>query len=141
LHIGLCVTNVERSLRFYCEGLGFERAERYDLDESMFDGLGRALEVEAPVRLQSQMITRGQWKIELLGWEQPSAVGTPSQYRNALGFTHLSLDVDDVDSVAQRLAALGGTVLESTRARLGFEVLFVADPDGTRIELMAAPRR
>jgi lactoylglutathione lyase len=140
LHIGLCVTNVERSLRFYCEGLGFERAERYDLDESMFDGLGRALEVEGPVRLQSQMLTRGQWKIELLGWAQPETMGTPSQHRNMLGFTHLSLDVDDVDSVAARLVALGGTILESTRARLGFDVLFVADPDGTRIELMAPPR-
>ena len=42
------VPPVERSLRFYCEGLGFERAERYDLDESMFDGLARALEVDAP---------------------------------------------------------------------------------------------
>jgi lactoylglutathione lyase len=141
LHIGLCVTDVERSLQFYCDGLGFERAERYELDESMFDGLGRALEVDPPVRLRSQMITRGEWKIELLGWEQPAVFGTPSQRRNMLGFTHLSLDVDDVDSVAERLVALGGTILESTRARLGFDVLFVADPDGARIELMAPPRR
>ncbi len=140
MHIGLCVNDVERSLRFYCEGLGFERAERYDLEESMFDGLGRALEVAAPVRLVSQMITRGEWKIELLGFAQPQAVGAPSKARNTLGFTHLSLDVDDVDSVATRLVELGGTILEATRARLGFDVLFVADPDGTRVELMAPPR-
>jgi catechol 2,3-dioxygenase-like lactoylglutathione lyase family enzyme len=140
LHIGLCVTDVDRSLRFYCEGLGFERAERYDLDESMFDGLARALEVDAPVVLRSQMITRGEWKIELLGFAQPRVVGAPAQARNVLGFTHLSLDVDDVDSVATRLVELGGTILASTRARLGFDVLFVADPDGTRVELMAPPR-
>ncbi len=140
MHIGLCVSDVERSLRFYCDGLGFERAENYDLDESMFDGLGRALEVDAPVELRSQMITRGQWKIELLGFAQPQVVGAPSRARNMLGFTHLSLDVDDVDFVANRLVALGGTILESTRARLGFDVLFVADPDGTRVELMAPPR-
>ncbi len=140
MHIGLCVNDVERSLRFYREGLGFVRAERYDLEESMFDGLGRALEVDAPVRLVSQMITRGEWKIELLGFAQPQAVGAPSKARNTLGFTHLSLDVDDVDSVATRLVELGGTILEATRARLGFDVLFVADPDGTRVELMAPPR-
>jgi catechol 2,3-dioxygenase-like lactoylglutathione lyase family enzyme len=140
LHIGLCVSDVERSLRFYCDGLGFERAENYDLEESMFDGLGRALEVDAPVQLRSQMITRGQWKIELLGFAQPEVVGAPSAARNMLGFTHLSLDVDDVDSVANLLVELGGTILESTRARLGFDVLFVADPDGTRVELMAPPR-
>lgn len=139
MHIGLCVSSVERSLRFYCEGLGFERAERYVLDESMFDGLSRALEVDAPVKLRSQMITRGAWKLELLGFAQPQAVGEPSAARNVLGFTHLSLDVDDVDSVAARLVELGGTILEPTRARLGFDVLFVADPDGTRVELMAPP--
>ena len=48
MHIGLCVNDVEQSLRFYCDGLGFEPAERYDLNESMFDGLARALEVDAP---------------------------------------------------------------------------------------------
>ena len=31
-HIGICVSDLDRSLRFYCEGLGFEVAERYELD-------------------------------------------------------------------------------------------------------------
>ena len=140
LHIGLCVRDVDRSLRFYCDGLGFERAQHYELDDTMFDGLDRALEVAAPVSLRSQMITRGVWKIELLGFGRPAVTGAPSHARNTLGFTHLSLDVDDVDVVATRLVELGGTILEPTRARLGFDVLFVADPDGTRIELMAPPR-
>jgi len=127
-------------MRFYCEGLGFTPAEHYVLDERMLVGLDRALEVEPPVQLRSQMITRGEWKIELLAFASPAAEGAPSQRRNTLGFTHLSLDVDDVENVAAKLSELGGTVLESTRARLGFDVLFVADPDGTRVELMAPPR-
>ena len=32
-HIGLCVTDLERSLRFYCEGLGFAKVLAYELDE------------------------------------------------------------------------------------------------------------
>ena len=28
-HIGLCVSDLERSLRFYCEGLGFEEKTPY----------------------------------------------------------------------------------------------------------------
>jgi hypothetical protein len=30
-------------------------------------------------------------------------------------------------------------VLATTRAQLGYDVVFVADPDGTRVELMAPP--
>jgi len=137
-HIGLCVRDVEVSLRFYCDGLGFEPAERYELDDTMFEpgDLARALEVDAPVQLCSQMIRRGDLNIELLGFGSPHAVGPAPARRNQLGFTHLSMIVDDVDAVAARLVELGGAVLPATRAVLGYDVMFLADPDGVRIELM-----
>ena len=138
-HLGLCVGDLDRSLRFYCDGLGFTVAEGYDLDEQMLDGLDRALEVARPVRMRSQMITNGELKIELLHFAEPAATGRPSASRGSIGFTHLSFFVDDVDRVAAELAALGGEILTATRAQLGYEVVFVADPDGTRVELMAPP--
>jgi catechol 2,3-dioxygenase-like lactoylglutathione lyase family enzyme len=138
-HLGLCVGDLDRSLRFYCDGLGFERAESYDLDDGMLDGLGRALEVGETVKLRSQMITNGELKIELLHFREPAAVGAASSVRNQIGFTHLSFFVDDVDATAVRLERCGGRVLDATRARLGYEVVFVADPDGARVELMARP--
>jgi catechol 2,3-dioxygenase-like lactoylglutathione lyase family enzyme len=138
-HLGLCVGDLDRSLRFYCDGLGFERAEAYDLDDGMLDGLGRALEVGGAVRLRSQMITNGDLKIELLHFHEPTAAGAASTARNQIGFTHLSFFVDDVEASAALLERLGGRVLVETRARLGYEVVFVADPDGARVELMARP--
>jgi catechol 2,3-dioxygenase-like lactoylglutathione lyase family enzyme len=138
-HLGLCVADLDRSMRFYCEGLGFTPAEGYDLDEQMLEGLERALEVTRPVKLRSQMITNGELKIELLHFAEPRPTGAPSASRGQIGFTHLSFFVDDVDTVALHLATLGGEVLATTRAQLGYEVVFVADPDGTRVELMAPP--
>ena len=138
-HIGLCVSDLDRSLRFYCDGLGFAEAEGYDLDDQMLSGLDRALEVARPVQLRSQMIRLGDLKIELLHFTEPGPTGVASQTRGQIGFTHLSLFVDDVDVVAARLAELGGRVLADTRAQLGYEVVFVADPDGARVELMASP--
>jgi len=91
------------------------------------------------VRMRSQMITNGELKIELLHFAEPAATGRPSASRGSIGFTHLSFFVDDVDRVAAELAALGGEILTATRAQLGYEVVFVADPDGTRVELMAPP--
>ena len=131
------MSDLERSLRFYCEGLGFERAEGYDLDDAMLPGLERALELAGPVRMRSQMITHGELKIELLHFLSPLPTGAPAARRNELGFTHVSFIVDDLEGVATRLVALGGTTLAGTRAVLGYDVVFVADPDGTRVELMA----
>ena len=137
-HVGLCVSDLERSIRFYCEGLGCERAERFELDGTQVPGLAEALEVPSPAVIVSQMVTSGRLKIELLGWASPTAHGRPSSRRNQLGLTHLSFYVDDVDRVAARLVACGGTLLPATRQSPGIDLVFLADPDGTRIELMAA---
>ena len=84
----------------------------------------------------SQFIMLGTMKIELLHYSQPTPQGTPSASRGQLGFTHLSFHVDDVDAGAARLVELGGTIIETTRANLGIEIVFLADPDGARVELM-----
>jgi len=138
-HVGLCVSDLARSLRFYCDGLGFEQAEGYDLDDATVPGLDKSLEVPGPVVLRSQMITLGPMKIELLHYTSPAVGGVPSARRNQLGLTHLSFWVDDVDRAAAVLVGLGGTILPDTRQAPGVELVFLADPDGTRVELMGAP--
>lgn len=135
-HVGICVSDLDRSMRFYCEGLGFEPAERYDLDSSQMPGLDRSLEVDGPLTVTSQMIVSGGMKVELLAYPGRPPQGTPSTSRGRLGLTHLSFNVDHVDSAAARLVEFGGTVLDHTRSDAGIVLLFLTDPDGTRIELM-----
>jgi len=138
-HLGLCVTDLARTMRFYCEGLGFTAAERYELTDTMLPGLDRALEVASPVSLVSQMITLGALKIELLAYASPGVHGAPSASRSQLGYTHLSFHVDDVDAAAAHLVASGGELLPETRGSLGIPIVFLADPDGARVELMGKP--
>jgi catechol 2,3-dioxygenase-like lactoylglutathione lyase family enzyme len=135
-HMGLCVTDLDRSLRFWCDGLGFELDERFDLTDTLAPGLAEALEVQAPVDLVSQMIVMGEWKFELLYYATPKPQGAPSATRGQLGFSHMSFWVDDVDAAAQRLVEYGGTILPTTRSNPGIPIQFVADPDGVRVELM-----
>jgi catechol 2,3-dioxygenase-like lactoylglutathione lyase family enzyme len=135
-HVGICVSDLDRSLRFYCDGLGFEVAERYDLDSTQMPGLDASLEVPGPLTLVSQMIVNGSMKVELLHYPGREAEGTPSTSRGLLGLTHLSFNVDKVDSAAARLVEHGGTILEHTRSDAGIVLLFLTDPDGTRVELM-----
>jgi len=135
-HLGLCVADLDRSMRFYCGGLGFTEAEGYDLDDTMLPGLDLALEVPGPLALRSQMITLGPYRLELLAYRTPTPSGAPSVSRGTLGLTHLSFLVDDVDATIERLVDHGGTLLEATRQTLGIDLVFLADPDGTRVELL-----
>ncbi len=136
-HVGLCVSDLDRSIRFYTDGLGFELAEGWDIPDAM----SPLAEVESPMACRAQMVVNGAFKIELLGWTSPDADGESLVRRNQIGFTHLSVYVRDLPSVTARLVDLGGTVLEHTRMRIPMpngpmDVLFVGDPDGVRIELI-----
>jgi catechol 2,3-dioxygenase-like lactoylglutathione lyase family enzyme len=132
-HFGLCVRDLARSLRFWCDGLGFTAAERFEIG----DEFGAALEVEGRVDCISQFIRKDAVAIELLAYRAPGAIGAPSARRNQLGLTHFSLYVDDLAAAAQHLVACGGKPLPATRAEnASIELLFVEDPDGVRVELM-----
>jgi lactoylglutathione lyase len=135
-HVGICVSDLDRSMQFYCGGLGFEPAERYELSSESMPGIDRVMEIAPPVTFVSQMIRRGAVKLELLAYSGNPPTGSPSASRAQLGFTHLSFFVDDVDKAARVLVEHGGTVLEPTRYDQGIQLVFLADPDGTRVELM-----
>jgi catechol 2,3-dioxygenase-like lactoylglutathione lyase family enzyme len=136
-HTGLCVSDLQRSLRFYVDGLGFELAETYTAGNEV----AAAAEITTDSKMTSQMIVKDGLKLELLWWAEPGSNGTPSTARNQLGLTHLSFSVDDISAAETRLVALGATVVESTRthveaASIAVDLLFLTDPDGTRIELV-----
>ena len=138
-HVGICVSDLERSLRFYCEGLGFEQVASHQVGEE-FCAL---LEVDG-VRLASRMLARDGVTIELLGFDSPGTTGDGSRRpMNQLGLTHLSLRVAELDPVAQVIESLGGTVVAGTRTTFGttdvLDFVYCTDPDGTRIELMHLP--
>ena len=162
-HVGICVGDLERALRFYCEGLGFELVQSHTVGQEF----GRLMEID-DVALQSRFVRRDGVSIELLHFDAPGHVGEAVRRpMNQLGLTHVSLRVSDVDAVAERIESWGGTVVRSTRTTFGsagstgsagpagsagstgsvgsarsadvLDFVYCTDPDGTRIELMHLP--
>jgi catechol 2,3-dioxygenase-like lactoylglutathione lyase family enzyme len=139
-HFGICVSDIDRSSRFYCEGLGFEPVATHQIGPEF----GTLMEVEG-VQLESRMLTRDGITLELLGFVTPGPTGDGSRRpMNRLGLTHLSLRVDDVEGVAATVEAYGGSVVRGTRTtfdlgEVALDFLYCTDPDGVRIELMHLP--
>ena len=51
------------------------------------------------------------------------------------GYTHIALEIDDLEAVRQQLTALEITITETVELPDGTVFLFVRDPDGNVIEL------
>lgn len=137
-HLGICVSDIERSKAFYKEALGFSEGAVFDVGNEVKDLVG----VDGDLTMTSQMMVLGAFVIELIYFKDGRAFGVEGlRAMNQLGMTHLSFIVEDVDAAAAHAVACGATLLPSTRTSVeipgsdSLELVFCLDPDGTRIEL------
>ena len=137
-HIGICVSDLERSLRFYRDQLGFQEASRIAVAGEPTDTLLQLEDVE----LEAVFLERDGTCIELLSFAKPRpSEGDSASPINRLGLTHLSLRVSELAALVDSLAAAGVQVVAASRIdnpQFGAHAVFIRDPDGTRIELLEA---
>jgi catechol 2,3-dioxygenase-like lactoylglutathione lyase family enzyme len=135
-HLGLCVRDLARSHAFYVNGLGFRELSRMSTrgaETSRLLGLAR-------VELEAVYLERDGLRLELLHYRSPGCEAvSAARPMNLAGLTHLSLTVSDLDAVLASLHALGARPLPESRiesAQFRSRVIFLLDPDATRIELV-----
>ena len=98
------------------------------------DASARLLDVDGLV-LDLVYLQRDGFRLELLGFTGPGSSGEAEpRAMNALGFTHLSFRVDDVDALSAAIVAHGGRLL--AERSVVFRGLILTDPDGTLLELI-----
>jgi glyoxylase I family protein len=141
-HVGVCVTNLERSLSFYRDLLGFRTVAEGRYRGNPVDAL---LDLEG-VDLHAVWLERDGTRIELLAFAAPApgsdAAAEPARPMNRPGLTHLSFRVRDLAATVARLRASQVRVLDASRfdaPEHGLAAVFLLDPDGTRIELVQSP--
>jgi glyoxylase I family protein len=133
-HPGICVSDLERSTRFYVDVLGF--AELFTMD---FTADELAATMERPGAFSSRMLRRDDLRLELLHWHGGTVTGDgcrgPMDRR---GLTHLCFRVDDVTELWDVARAAGGQVHPTTLTQMGaVRTVYLTDPDGVRIELIS----
>jgi glyoxylase I family protein len=137
-HIGVCVSDLERSLRFYRDVLGFVVSDTMPEVRVEGEPSDTLLKLH-DVKLHAVYLERDGFRLELLHYASPrSPAAPPVRAMNDLGFTHLSVRVADVAATLAKLAAAGVTVDRDTVIEVGGLTVaaFVRDPDGLGIELV-----
>ena len=140
-HVNVNCSDLERSRRFYTEGLGLETGAHTAPAETQSGaafGLARA-RWDASILLGPRGYDGG--AIDLLEWHEPPPVGSPPARLIDTGFQRLGLHVPDLDATLARVGALGGCVWSDpfSHALAGggeIRLVLVGDPDGTAIELI-----
>jgi lactoylglutathione lyase len=140
-HGGITVSDMERALRFYRDGLGLEIEWDRSLDAPY---LKTTLGLDFDrIRVVYMRIPDGGFVelLEYVGIERMSAAARPCDY----GSGHLCFYVDDADAMHARLRGLGSgarsaTVVDITAGpNEGARVVYEIDPDGYAVELFQRP--
>ena len=122
LHSMVRVTNLEKSLAFYCDGLGLFEVFRKESESGRFTliFLAAADDLEAAQNDSAPMI-------ELTyNWD-------PEQYDGGRNFGHLAYRVDNIYAVCEQLVKAG---VEINRPPRDGHMAFVRSPDNISIELL-----
>ena len=115
LHTMVRVTNLDESLKFYCDALGLRELRRTESEKGRFTLVFLA----APGDESAQVELTYNWD--------------PEEYGIGRAFGHLAYEVDDIYATCERLQAHGITINRPPRDG---RMAFIRSPDKISIELL-----
>lgn len=115
LHTMVRVSDVDKSLDFYCNQLGLVETRRHDSDQGRFTLIFLA----APGDEDAQIELTHNWD--------------PEDYDEGRNFGHVAYQVDDIYALCQKLLDAGVTINRPPRDG---HMAFVRSPDNISIELL-----
>jgi catechol 2,3-dioxygenase-like lactoylglutathione lyase family enzyme len=137
-HTGITVSNLERSLDFWQNVLGFELSHRTHQTSELASEITGVPGAE----ISLAVVKAPGHKIELLEYLAPADRKQHVDLRPCdVGHVHIALTVDDLDAVLSAIAASGWKAAGQPQTlksgpNAGKRVVYVRDPDGTTIEFM-----
>ena len=139
-HTGLTVSDIDRSIAFFRDVLGFEVSAKIEARGEFFEDL---VGVPGAEMLVAYVSAPGH-TIELLQYVKPDDRRRSELRPCDTGFVHMAFQVDDIDALLRAIRAGGfapvGPVQTSTRgSRKGGRVVYTRDADGIVFEFQQPP--
>jgi len=140
-HTGITVSNLEQSLAFWQNVLGFELSHRAHQTAELASEITGVAGAEISIAVVK---APGGHKIELLEYLAPPDRKHVDLRPCDVGSVHVALTVDNLDAVLSAIAASGWKAAGKPQIlqagpNAGKRVVYVRDPDGTTIEFMQRP--
>jgi catechol 2,3-dioxygenase-like lactoylglutathione lyase family enzyme len=135
-HVGIRVTDMERSIRFYIEAFGAKALSRPfviegPFAEGMFGG-------PAGVSFRLCHLGFASGLIELFEFQHPRHERAPLEgWRSNI--MHVGFQVDDVEETVARVLEAGGGLVFPVTEWGAHHLTYTTDPDGNVIEVADAP--
>jgi lactoylglutathione lyase len=124
LHTMVRVSDLDKSLAFYCGLLGMVETRRTESEKGRYTNIFLAASADEAVARDAKAPV-----LELTyNWD-------PENYKGGRNFGHLAFEVDDIYGLCQSLSDAGVTVNRPPRD--GY-MAFIRSPDGISIELLQA---
>ncbi len=122
LHTMVRVSDLDASLRFYCDLLGLEEVRRKENEKGRFTLVFLAAPEDAS---RSERLKAPELELTY-NWD-------PEEYTGGRNFGHLAYRVDDIYALCERMQAAGVTINRPPRDG---HMAFVRSPDGISVELL-----
>jgi catechol 2,3-dioxygenase-like lactoylglutathione lyase family enzyme len=142
--VGMTVSDLQRSVAFYTDVLGFEPASDVEVTGEAYDRFFAVF----PARLHVVRLRLGAEQIELTEFVTPRGRPAPADAQsNDRWFQHIAIVVSDMDTAYQRLRGHRVVQVSPEPQRLpdwnsqagGIRAFYFRDPDGHPLELIWFP--
>jgi len=142
-HTGITVSNLERSLAFWRDVLGFALSHTAHQTGKMTKEITGVEDAEIKLAV---LKAPGGHKIELLEYLAPADRKRANLRPCDVGSVHVALLVDKLDAILEKIAAsawkaAGKPQTLTSGPNAGKRVIYVRDPDGTTIEFMELSKK
>jgi len=147
IDLGCVVSDLDKSVRFYTEGIGFRELKGFDVSAELARDAG--LTDSRPLKIRVLVLGDGpeatKLKLMQVAGTTPRT-GDTEFIHSHTGFRYLTIVVDDTDAAVARLAKLGVKPVAKSPVALpenlvpGMHLTCVRDPDGNLVELIG-PRK
>jgi catechol 2,3-dioxygenase-like lactoylglutathione lyase family enzyme len=139
-HVGITVSDLNASVKFYEEVFGFECRNTTKFDEKFLGAAPSLYHLENTTADVAFLVSPNGIVLEMFQFSPSLPNGGPALW-NVPGYTHIALSVDDLPAFAKHLREKKVEFCMPVLDRFdGGHWVFVRDPDGNMVEV-AEPMR